>query len=293
MSILTSCEPAATPSLVPLPLPEPGWGVGEALLAVDLARPSLVALPADTEIVSRLSTVVLRAGAYAVKVYPPGSDAAHLDRLRAALTGVPSVLGWLAAPVETPYGVVTLMPWAVAHGRPDWRTLGGLLRSFHDQTTDLVVPRWTPLSRLPAQVTDLPAEQAAVLLRARAELLAALDGTTSELGMGVLHGDVSLDNALCTAEGPRLIDADWVAHGPREYDLASAARRRARGEIDRATYRRFCAAYGHDVRGWTGLPVLDRIAELGGVAFRLWDCRRRGADLGWCEHELREWRVAL
>ena len=38
--------------------------------------------------------------------------------------------------------------------------------------------------------------------------------------------------------GITLIDLDWVARAPREYDLSSAARRFRAGEIDRSTYRR-------------------------------------------------------
>lgn len=293
VSMLESYEPAATRGQVPLPLPAPGWGVTEAMLALDAARASLPPLPGRVTLVSALSTVVMRAGAHAVKVYPPDTDAGRLERLRRALCGIGTIVNWDTAPVSTPYGVVTLMPWVGVEGEVDWPELGGLLRTFHDEAHTLDVPRWTPLSRLPAQALELRPEDAAVLLGARAELLTALDGVTSELGIGVLHGDVSLSNALRTALGPRLIDPDWVARGPLEYDLASAARRRRRGEIDRATYRRFCAGYGHDVRGWDGLPLLDRIADLGALAFALWDSRRREDDLDWCGPALIAWRTPL
>lgn len=287
--------PPAPPvrTAVPLPLPAPGWGVREALAALDAAHLRLPALGGAPTPVSVLSTVVLRAGDRAVKVYPLGTDAAHLDRLRRALAGVASVVAWDAEPVETPHGVVTVMPWVTADGPVGWPEVGGLLRAFHDETAALEVPAWTPLSRLPSAVSDLPPEQAAVLLGARADLLAALDAAGSVLGTGVLHGDVSLENAVRTSAGPRFIDPDWVACGPREHDLASAARRLARGEIDRSTYAGFCDAYGHDVRSWPGLPLLDRVADLGAVAFRLWDCRHHGRDLDWLDAELRRWRVAV
>jgi hypothetical protein len=278
---------------VPLPLPTPGWGAADALAGLEAARPFLPPLPADVTVVSALSTVVLRAGDRAVKVYPLGTDPAHLDLLRRALAGVGSVVAWDAEPVETTHGVVTVMPWVPSAGALDWPAAGHLLRTFHDETAAVDVPAWAPLSRLAGTVADLPPERAAVLLGARAELLAALDSVGSVLGVGVLHGDVSLDNALHTPDGPRFIDPDWVARGPREYDLASAARRLARGEIGRSAYAAFCDAYGHDVRSWPGLPVLDRIAELGAVAFRLWDCRHHGRDLDWLDAELRRWRAAV
>jgi hypothetical protein len=276
-----------------LPLPAPGWGVADALAALDAARPELPPLPAVPTVISALTTVVLRAGDRAVKVYPAGTDAGHLEALRAALSGIATVVAWDAAPVVTPHGVVTVMPWVSVDGPLTWPAVGALLRKFHDATSSVAVAPWAPLSRLEGQVAGLPAEQAAVLLGARAELLAALDSAGSVLGTGVLHGDVSLDNALSTADGPRFIDADWVACGPREYDLASAARRLAQGEISASTYAAFCDAYGHDVRSWPGLPLMDRIAELGGVAFRLWDSRHHGRDLDWLDAELRRWQVAI
>jgi hypothetical protein len=285
--------PTRSRAAVPLPLPLPGWGAADALAGLEAARPSLPPLPSDVTVVSALSTVVLRAGDRAVKVYPLGTDPAHLELLRRALACVGSVVAWDAEPVETTHGVVTVMPWVSSAGGMDWPAVGSLLRLFHDETAAVDVPTWTPLSRLAGTVADLDPERAAVLLGARAELLAALDSVGSVLGTGVLHGDVSLDNAVLTPGGPRFIDPDWVARGPREYDLASAARRLARGEIGRSAYAAFCDAYGHDVRSWPGLRVLDRIAELGAVAFRLWDCRHHGRDLDWLDAELRRWRVAV
>jgi hypothetical protein len=94
---------------------------------------------------------------------------------------------------------------------------------------------------------------------------------------------------MASADAVRLIDLDWTVMGPRELDLAPVARRYRTGEIDRTTYLDFCRAYGHDVRGWAGLPLLDRIAELGGVVFRIWDCRHHGRDLDWLDAELRRW----
>ena len=61
-------------------------------------------------------------------------------------------------------------------------------------------------------------------------------------------------------------------------------------EMDRSTYRGFCRAYGHDVLGWEGLPLIDRVADLAGVVFRLWDSRHHGRDLDWLPGELRLWR---
>jgi len=290
-------SPAPVPSLVdaahPLPLPDAAWGAADALAALSEARGWLpFELPAPA-LVSALTTVVLRAGDYAVKVYPPGTDPAHLDRLSRELAGSDTALLPLHPAVVTSRGVVSVMPWLAAARPVSWRELGVLLRAFHAKHAAADVPAWTPLSRLPGQVATLPEDWAAVLLEARASLLRALDEVRSELGTGPIHGDVSPSNVMRTASGPRLIDLDWVARAPREYDLASAARRLRSGEISRRSYLGFCAAYGFDVRSWPGLPLLDRIADLGGVAFRLWDSRQHGRDLDWVHQELRVWRAPL
>lgn len=273
-----------------LPLPADPWGVEEALAAVAEAREWLPYDLGDPTLVSVLTTVVLRCGDYAVKVYPPGTDASHLGRLTRALADSGSAHLPVCPPLVTTHGVVSVSCW-LAEDRPvTWGELGALLRRFHDEHADADVPGWKPLSRLASQVEGLTEDAAAVLLSARDALLAALAEVHSELGEGTIHGDVSPSNVLHTPTGPRLIDLDWVGRAPREYDLSSASRRVADGEISREAYAQFCTAYDFDVRSWRGLPLLNRIADLGGVAFRLWDSRQHGLDLDWVEDELRVWR---
>jgi hypothetical protein len=285
--------PATVAAATPLPLPETAWGAAEAFAALGEARPWLPVAVPEASVVSALTTVVLRAGDHAVKVYPPGTDAAHLDRLAGALGGSTTAHVPTGRAVVTSYGVVTTVPWLARARRVSWAEVGDLLRRFHAEHADADVPRWTPLSRLPSQVQGLAAEDAAVLLGARAELLTALSEVRSEAGEGAIHGDVSPSNVMRTPSGPRLIDLDWVARAPREYDLASAARRFRAGAISRRTYAGFCRAYGYDVRCWPGLPVLDRIADLGGVAFRIWDSHHHGTGLDWLPDELKVWRTPL
>jgi hypothetical protein len=295
-----SVTSSVTPSLGPfdpvgeaLPLPVRAWGAPAARHAVDEVRPLLPFALREPVLVSALTTVVLRADGYAVKVYPPGTDAAHLARIVAAVQGSTTVHASVGEPLPTSQGVVTLTPW-LSDTRPvTWPELGALLRIFHAEHRAAALPRWTPLSRMTSQVAGLDPEDALVLLDARAALLTALDDVGSVLGEGAIHGDVSESNAMRTPGGPRLIDLDWVARGPLEYDLAGAARRRRLGEMDRSTYAGFCAAYGYDVSGWPGLAVLDRVAELGAVVFRLWDDRHHGRPLDWLAGELRGWRAPL
>jgi len=276
-----------------LPLPADSWGVEQALDAVAEAREAVPFELGEATLVSVLTTVVLRCGEYAVKVYPPGTDASHLNRLARALAGSSSAHLPLCPSLVTAHGVLTVARW-LPEARPvTWGELGAALRDFHAEHAHADVPEWKPLSRLASQVEALSDESAAVLLGARDTLLAALAEVRSELGEGTIHGDVSPTNVMRTLTGPRLIDLDWVGRAPREYDLSSASRRVADGEISHDTYEQFCTAYGFDVRSWPGLPLLDRIADLGGVAFRLWDSRHRGLNLDWVEDEVRLWRFPL
>ena len=194
------------------------------------------------------------------------------------------------APFSPRHGVVVVIPWLTDGSAVSWGELGGLLRRFHAEHAAAPMPSWTPLSRLTSQVQDVPAEAAEVLLEARALLLDRLGRTPSVLGVGTIHGDVSPSNVMRTVSGPRLIDTDWVAAAPREYDLASASRRFRDGSLAAADYAAFCDGYGHDVLDWPGLPVLDRIADLGGVAFRIWDDRHHGRPLTWLAGEAAGWR---
>jgi hypothetical protein len=278
-------EPAAA-----LPLPEPGWGLAAALAAVEEARPRLPVVVGPTdEVLGLLTTVVLGAGQHVLKVYPPGTDAAHLDGLHAALAGSRSAACAVVPAVSTEHGVVTAARRVWAVRTASWPEVGAALRVFHDEHAAAGVSDWAPLSRVHSQVVALPPEQGAVLRSARDALLLELSRTRSELGLGVIHGDVSPSNVLHDGHAATLIDLDWVARGPLEYDLTSASRRFRAGELDRSTYRDFCAAYGHDVLSWDGLELVDRIADLAGVIFRIWDCRHHGRDLDWLPAELRLW----
>jgi hypothetical protein len=290
----TTPPPDAGEQSPPLPLPALGWGVPQALAALQVARPHLpVRLPENVTVVSSLTSVVVRAGGHAVKIYPPDTCAIRLDELSSRLAG--SLTAHVAEPgaVVTAHGVVTLAWWLTCRGEVSWRELGTLLRRFHTEHDRTDLPAWVPLTLLPSQVAGLPVESAAVLLEARSILLAALGELPTGLGRGVIHGDVSTSNVMRTSEGLRLIDLDWAGVGPREYDLASAARRVDAGQLDAKAYQTFCDAYGFDVRGWPGLAVLNRIADLGGVAFRLWDDRRHGRPLDWVPDEVRLWRERL
>jgi hypothetical protein len=295
-----SADPAPAVIAEPLPLPARGWGATQAEAAWRDALGSmpaevLAALADDHEVVrvSALTTVVLRVGPWAVKVYPPGTDVAHVAGVAAGLAGSATAHLPVAAPVPTDHGVVTVSRWLTPTRTLGWGDVGTVLARCHAEHAEAALPAWQPLTRIASQVRGLADDDAALLLDVRDRLVAAVAETWSELGWGAVHGDVSLENVMADETGARLIDLDWSVTGPRELDLAPVARRFRAGVIDRSTYAAFCRAYGHDVSGWAGLELLDRIADLGGVAFRIWDCHHHGRDLDWLPAELDHWRRLL
>ena len=248
-----------------------------------------------------LSTVVLRHGARAVKVYPPSVD---VDRLRRVVAAVPADTGHPVLPelgrpplVVTPAGTVSTYRWLEPSAPVTWAEIGRLLAALHATAgVDVAtLPRWTPLSRVPAQLAAYAAspghdpDVVAVLSAARERVLGQLGAMTSDLGWGLIHGDVSVENVLRDRGRPVFVDLDWVACGPREYDLVPAALRRERGEIDEETYLGFCAAYGHDVRRWGGLGLVEDVCELGALTFSLWASAAEGRDLSWAPQAARRW----
>ncbi|RZS90342.1 Ser/Thr protein kinase RdoA (MazF antagonist) [Motilibacter rhizosphaerae] len=294
-TLLSSRTPVAPPVVAALPAaraPQRHFTRAEALAAAAAAAPVLGLAPSavvDAEVVQVVSTAVLRVAGLAVKVYPVGTDAARLRAQAAALAGAGE--HWVlpvAGPVETAYGVVTAYPWLPADAPVGWSETGALLAAYHAAdvpTADL--PRWTPLRRLPEQVAAYAAVPGAdpglvaACLGARERLLERVAGLRSELGVGAIHGDVSPANVLRRDGRPVLIDSDFVAVGPREYDLVPAAQRRERGAIDEGEYLAFCDAYGCDVRGWEGLGLVEELCGLGAVTFRLWCAVQRDEDTGW------------
>ncbi|HEU4676353.1 MAG TPA: phosphotransferase [Motilibacteraceae bacterium] len=305
----TDLEPAGSP---PVLTPPAGWGAAEALRAWRAAAEALGASPAGADeavLVRELSTVVLRAGDVAVKVYPPELDP---SRLEAVLRALPADAGDLVLPVlghpgvvRTPHGLVSRYPWLDRGAPASWPEIGALLRSFHATpgVDEALLPRWSPLSRVPEQLAAYAAhpqhdpDLAEVLTAARERLLTGVGALSSDLGWGLVHGDVSAENVLRTRAEPTapsgrcvLIDLDWVGYAPREYDLVGAALRRDHGELDEETYLQFCRAYGHDVRSWSGLGLVGEICELGGLTFGLWAACRRGEDLSWLAAAVRRWR---
>jgi hypothetical protein len=260
-----------------------GAAAAEGLAALGLSTP--------LELVRDASAAVFRCGDLAVKVNAPGTRATRMRATYLALRESTCCLLPIAGPYETAHGVVTVWPWVDGSGTTGWDEVGRLLRAFHGTAGPLEeLPRWRPFSRLPQQLAHVPDDEATVLRRAAKRLLRKGSRLPSDLGYGLIHGDVSVENTLRIAGDPVLIDLDFVAIGPREYDLVGALVRLRRGEIDAETYDAFCASYGYDVRSWAGVETVVDVCDLGALTYQLWSYGHHGLPLPDLTDALDRWR---
>ncbi|WP_063061544.1 phosphotransferase enzyme family protein [Nocardia sienata] len=79
-----------------------------------------------------------------------------------------------------------------------------------------------------------------------------------------VHGDAWEGNVVTTLHGTTLfLDLERTSVGPPEWDLTSTAIKYSSfGWINTQQYSEFVAAYGHDVTGWLGFPLLRDIREM-------------------------------
>nr|WP_079109989.1 phosphotransferase [Streptomyces roseifaciens] len=121
-----------------------------------------------------------------------------------------------------------------------------------------------PLAQLSATVARssyLTPDIRTWLTRTITELLTAYRKLHFPLGTGLIHGDAYPGNTLWDGTSVRLGDWDEAATGPRELDLANTHQGVRFGRTPTAI-EAFTRAYGHDPRGWPGLPVLIAMRDL-------------------------------
>jgi Ser/Thr protein kinase RdoA (MazF antagonist) len=82
------------------------------------------------------------------------------------------------------------------------------------------------------------------------------------LPAGPIHGDAHAGNLLTDRGQVVLSDFESAAFGPREWDLMPTAVAVERYGLPQERYEQFAAAYGFDVRGWVGYPVLREVRQL-------------------------------
>ncbi|WP_322756622.1 phosphotransferase enzyme family protein [Frankia sp. Cas3] len=191
----------------------------------------------------------------------------------------PAAVPGVRQPVVTSTGVVTL--WVYYETDTDCRVtpreLGGLLRHFHDlaiSEKDLV-EAWEPFALIRARLDgarrdgidqDLVDPLAALL----ASLESRVPDLTSELGIGVIHGDMHYGNVMCLP-GRRLllIDFDQICRGPLEWDLVPNLVTFRRFEMSDEDYEEFSSAYGYDLRVSPHVGTFIALRELGMVTWLL------------------------
>jgi hypothetical protein len=87
-------------------------------------------------------------------------------------------------------------------------------------------------------------------------------GLEFALPRGFVHGDAHLGNLIPGPGGPVLCDFDSSGVGPPEWDLIPFAVGVLRFGESAADFRELSQAYGFDVTGWSGFPVLREVREL-------------------------------
>jgi aminoglycoside phosphotransferase (APT) family kinase protein len=221
-----------------------------------------------------------REGAVARIRAAPGDPAPVIQRFATSLR----VTRWLRGqgfPATEPLALE--QPVAVArHVATFWRyvtvtgtagrevsTLARLLRTLHELPAPAAgLPEANLLGSLRADLhasQDIsPGERDWLLARA-GRLLQQYGEASWALGTGLVHGDAHAANLLPAPAGPVLGDWDSVCRGPRELDLVPTSMWHRFGR-PRSEWLTFCAAYGADPADLPGLPLLQQLRELHGLA---------------------------
>lgn len=152
--------------------------------------------------------------------------------------------------------------------------LGRLLRELHGLgAAPVVLPAYRPLVSVRRAIESSHAidEDERAWLRDRcAQLLDAYDQLQFALSPGLIHGDAWRGNLL--RDGSRVVLADWDAAsmGPREIDLIPTLQG-VRFGLPEQQRDDFVAAYGCDIRSWSGYSVLQQIREISTISALLRD----------------------
>lgn len=158
--------------------------------------------------------------------------------------------------------------------------MGAILRRLHElPEPGRVLTEFDPFTNLDgyiARASGLPDTDRAFLGAHLAELRESYAEVSLALPRAVIHGDAHRKNIVRDGNGQvRLLDLDHMSVGPREWDLIVAAVYHRIGWYSEEEYRGFADAYGYDVTGWDGFPVLAAIRKLRMTA---WLAARTGRE---------------
>ncbi|MGP4018578.1 phosphotransferase family protein [Saccharopolyspora sp. 5N708] len=185
-----------------------------------------------------------------------------------AVHDVPAVrlLPGLEQPVQVGEHLATLWQYEPEIGPvPSGRDLGSLLRRMHSMPPTPTFLDWQPMADLRRRLDDAveidPADQH--FLEQRCDYLEErLDSLRFPLPQSVIHADAHLGNVIGGADGPLLCDLDSLCVGPPEWDLTPIAVGRLRMGHPPDWHDELACAYGFDITGWEGFPVLRELREL-------------------------------
>ena len=153
---------------------------------------------------------------------------------------------------------------------PSEASLGALLRRLHD----FVPPEWVrlpsfqPFSRVCDRLDAAPsaADPADVefLRDLHDRLRDEYDSLSYAFPPSAVHGDAHLSNLLRDESGTVImLDFEAFGFGQREWDLTvTGVRNNGFDWMTAQEYQAFADAYGYDIHGWPGFPVLRAIREL-------------------------------
>lgn len=159
--------------------------------------------------------------------------------------------------------------------------MGAALRRLHrlPWPPEGLIPPIDPFARQHEHIdeaTGLADDEREFLAARLAELKSAYSELRFALPQGVVHGDAHRKNVVRDATGRvALLDLERFGTGPREWDLIVPAVYQRVGWYDEAAYRDFTDAYGYDIRGWDGYPVMAAIRQLRMTA---WLASRTGRE---------------
>ncbi|GAA1967120.1 aminoglycoside phosphotransferase family protein [Amycolatopsis minnesotensis] len=181
--------------------------------------------------------------------------------------GVPAIrlLPGVGQPLEVGEHLVTVWERVPCRRRATAADLAALLRGVHALPPPRGLEEWSPLDDVRARISDaeeLDAGDRTFLLRRCAEVDAELRDLEFPLVQALVHGDAHPGNVIVGDDGPVLCDFDSSCVGPPEWDLTPLAVGRERFGDPAGRYRMLADAYGFDVTGWTGFPVLRAAREL-------------------------------
>jgi hypothetical protein len=234
---------------------------------------------ADARVVRLRSSahVLLPAAGAIARVEAPGyEDLARRQALLAEyLWSCSAPVAELIRPGEQPFiletGSVVVWRRIQNTGTPSPGDLGRALRAFHGSGGHAFPPSLPiidPLGRIHKSLDRITPWGDTDVLNALRNLAARYEGGWTSavegdpLGTATVHGDVHLENVICTESGLILIDLEDSGLGPASWDFAPLAVGVERYGLSPAVYEGVLEGYATDPGEAQGFELMCRVYEL-------------------------------